>query len=229
MLALLTVALVACSANKGDEGGTREPPPIETQGPTVSPDADCPYAQTICVFGRQIEGWLKNGDFGAVVRVMRPQSITCPAPPRQGSPALPVCEGAAGGETRQGYGLSRRYSEGAAVSADGMQQALRSFLESVDRAARDDVGAGDLKFFTIGCDQPQGNLCSRYAYVFSAVVVQEKVRPHRELLIFYAASPAPTQALEVVEVRTGIILPGEEAVFQGDGRVFDLGELRPAP
>ena len=250
LAALLLFLAIACDDDDSDADATPSPTtavtatstaapigpaPTATRppSPTLEPGA-CPLTELTCDFAEQLRSWLEARDVASIGAASRFESVDCPGgSPRGAGGPFPLCDGAAAGEVREGIGVARRYSEGAAISASDYEAYLLSFLDVVDPAAMDEIGGGGLALYALSCVDPAElpAACGRFTVVFSAIPAGSCCPPlgagglGRELLIFFVE---PEGIGVITSVWTGVILPDEPAIiFEDGGTLFDLGRVFP--
>jgi hypothetical protein len=184
----------------------------------------------------RLEGWLNSGDVGSITAVHRVQSFTCPggAPMGPGG-AFPLCTGAPAGEMRNGIQIARRYSEGAIISTDAYGQFLGQVSQAVDAGSSDAYGTGALKLEALSCvDQTaQPTNCPQFVVIFSGIFRPSNIPPlgmgtGREVLLFFAETPAGASMPQITSTWTGIVMANEAPIiFQTGGTLFDLGRVFP--
>ncbi|MGK2964234.1 MAG: helix-turn-helix domain-containing protein [Tepidiformaceae bacterium] len=132
--AIGAIAIIAVVAAMG--GSEDEPTPGDPDDPTPSPTVEtlpCPVDQAACDFAREIDRWLETGDSAALAAASVPIAYTCPDPDAQGAGRnLPLCEGGAQGELRDGFRVSVAASDQMEVfTAADWEDALNDFLAGV--------------------------------------------------------------------------------------------------
>lgn len=148
--------------------GEEESQPGVVTDPTPGTPAaalPCPVDADACDFARELDGWLARGDSPAVVGASHAVTYTCPDPDAQGSGQLvPLCEGAAEGETRDGYQVAVAASDQVDVFAqDGWEEALDAFLAGVPPATIATIDAPRVS--GIVCPAPANDCSGEFAVV----------------------------------------------------------------
>jgi hypothetical protein len=170
--AVLALAAVACGGDDDNDrtptpGVTRTPgaagsptPPGGTPTPVATPTVvatpggdvtldGCPLTPVDCELMALFGGAGTEADIDAIMERLATEAVTCD-PDVQGSPATPVCEGAAKGEVRRGYAVGYMQSEGAIITEAAMRSELARYLQG-DASKSDSHGDGANRVATVGC------------------------------------------------------------------------------
>jgi hypothetical protein len=212
------------SATTAPETPTRAPETPTTEAPTATPtpEDDCPIEAAICNIAESLSVALEEGNYGAIVDLVQGRQETCPGgePLGAGGP-FPLCDGAAAGEMRTGYQMSRRYSEGFVGSAEHVVAFLQGFADAASPGSSDAYGSGELRLQAVSCVEPAGAACNLATVIFTAILDGT----HREVLSFSIPLPVNPDT-PINHLRNGVVLPDEEAaLFETGGEVFGFGQV----
>jgi hypothetical protein len=170
--AVLAFAAVACGGDD-DNDGTSTPGVIRTPDATGSPTSPggtptivatptvastpegdatldgCPLTPVDCDLMALFARSGAEADIDAIMQRLTTEAVTCD-PDVQGSPATPVCAGAAKGEVRRGYAVGYLQSEGAIITEAAMRSELARYLQG-DVTQSDSHGDGANRVASVGC------------------------------------------------------------------------------
>jgi hypothetical protein len=230
LVLVLLGGLGAVAGDRREDADEARANATATPAPPVDSLRDCPWGDASCVLALGIERALQANNVDAVLEFMATRLFICPggSPEGAGGP-YPLCDGAEKDTGRTGLFFGRRYSEGGAMSLEGIRSLVQRFLDDIDANAKDTVGDGRLRLYAFSCSTPairfQNVSCAREGIILSAII-GDGPSQRRELLIFWAAGGFQGRTLPVVEVWDGAILTNEVPIlFQTGGVLPDLGEV----
>ena len=105
-----------------------------------------PHAADACSFANQMAKAVIDGNGDRVVSSARSTFFTCPGPNTSGAgQPLPLCNGAAAGETRAGFPIRRIQSEGGAINEADAARLVAEWGGRTEPSLNDDYGSGKAK------------------------------------------------------------------------------------
>jgi hypothetical protein len=185
---------------------TASPTPTWPELPTEFPD--CAVGVTQCQAAYLFDTILDSNDPGGVVAYTRGKAFNCDSP--QSAPVLGLCSGAAPGEVRVGYQVSRG-GHGELHTAESYGAILAELRSYGSTALPDDFGPGQFRLASIGCPTDPGVRCEDHF-----LVVFTYFRGERTVSFFeFDATGETPVALRLDIERTSLKPGGVEAMVGG--------------
>jgi hypothetical protein len=222
---LCVFAFLSAACGDGDGNDTASPTtspaatPTQEPRPTTPPEGTpCPVEDSnVCHVAEDLAERMSSEDYDGIVGLARSAEYQCPgrAPTGAGGP-FPLCMGAAQGETRVGYSVSRLQSEGAVVTRDGLIALLRRWVT-------EDAGGTPIRAAAVGCPiiADEAECSDRFAVVL--------VGEGGSFLLRFGLERAADGTAEIVETIDGIISLNQEMVTGGDSDLPVIFDQLPTP
>lgn len=100
---------------------------------TAAPDR-CPVAVEICSFSATLQRLVSAADFDAIQQLTAPSPFVCPGGEYGLGGPFPLCDGARGGEVREGFRITRLQSDGGTVEPSLLPQLRMAILDDADQS-----------------------------------------------------------------------------------------------
>lgn len=175
--------------------------------------APCPVSEAGCALATKLGRALSAGDPVVVADQITPRPLTCLTEPENGNRGLsPLCDGAASGEQRLGYGIAFEHDVGGFFAKPQYEELLRQVTALADPTLSDAYGSGAVRVLGFLCAATEPASCgTRYAILISWLARAERTgTPGRSALSFLVEQQSSDDAPRLGSESTNldVIVPG---------------------